>query len=264
MIRLRNVTKCFHRGEVHEVYALRDFSLHIAPGEWVTVIGTNGAGKSSLLNTIAGVFTPDSGTVEIDGRNVSAWGEHRRAALIGRVFQNPLDGTAGTLTIEQNLALAIRRGRWPTLGRGVTTARRAVFQQALASMQLGLEDRLQAPVRLLSGGQRQALTLLMATLARPRVLLLDEHTAALDPGAAAQIERLTAEYVAAGQLTTLMVTHNMQQALTYGTRTLMLHQGQVVLDLQGPERAGLTVPALIARFAQIRGEALADDKLLLA
>ena len=263
MITLQAIEKAFNRGQSHEVRALRGLSLAIAPGEWVTVIGTNGAGKSTLLNTIAGVYLPDRGTVQIQGRDVTSWGEHRRAAMIGRVFQNPLDGTAGTLTIEQNLALALRRGERPSLRWGVNRTRRAEFRTALARLGMGLEDRLAAPVRLLSGGQRQALTLLMATLARPAVLLLDEHTAALDPGAAAQVEQLTSEFVQAGSLTTLMVTHNMQQALAYGTRTLMLHQGQVVLDLAADERRGLTVADLVARFAQVRREALTDDELLL-
>jgi putative tryptophan/tyrosine transport system ATP-binding protein len=263
MIRLRNIHKFFHRGEGHEVHALRGIDLDIAAGEFVTLIGTNGAGKSTLLNTIAGVYAPDEGAIAIGGRDVTHQQEHQRAELIGRVFQNPLDGTAGSLTIEQNMALALRRGQQRGFGWGVTRERRERFREALQTLGLGLEDRLQAPVRLLSGGQRQALTLLMATLLRPQVLLLDEHTAALDPGAAAQVEQLTRQLIAEHGLTALMVTHNMQQALSLGTRTLMLHSGQIILDLHSPERDGLTVQDLIAHFARTRKEVLADDELML-
>lgn len=263
MIQLRDIHKFFHRGEGHEVHALRGIDLDIGAGEFVTLIGTNGAGKSTLLNTIAGVYAPDEGTIAIDGRDVTRQQEHQRAGLIGRVFQNPLDGTAGSLTIEQNMALALRRGQRRGFGWGVTRERRERFREVLQSLGLGLEDRLQAPVRLLSGGQRQALTLLMATLQRPQVLLLDEHTAALDPGAAAQVEQLTRTLIAENNLTALMVTHNMQQALSLGTRTLMLHGGQVILDLRSPQRDGLTVQDLIAHFARTRKEVLADDELML-
>jgi putative ABC transport system ATP-binding protein len=263
MIELRGIHKFFHRGEGHEVHALRGIDLDIGAGEFVTLIGTNGAGKSTLLNTIAGVYSPDEGTIAITGRDVTRQQEHQRAGLIGRVFQNPLDGTAGSLTIEQNMALALRRGQRRGFGWGVTRERRERFRAVLQSLGLGLEDRLQAPVRLLSGGQRQALTLLMATLQRPQVLLLDEHTAALDPGAAAQVEQLTRTLIAENNLTALMVTHNMQQALSLGTRTLMLHGGQVILDLRSPQRDGLTVQDLIAHFARTRKEVLADDELML-
>lgn len=263
MIQLRNIHKFFHRGEGHEVHALRGIDLDIGPGEFVTLIGTNGAGKSTLLNTIAGVYAPDEGSISIGGRDVTRQQEHQRASLIGRVFQNPLDGTAGSLTIEQNMALALRRGHRRGFSLGVTRERREHFRSVLKTLGLGLEERLQAPVRLLSGGQRQALTLLMATLQRPQVLLLDEHTAALDPGAAAQVESLTRHLIAEHGLTALMVTHNMQQALALGTRTLMLHSGQIILDLRSPERDGLTVQDLIAHFARTRKEVLADDELML-
>ncbi|GIV96566.1 MAG: ABC transporter ATP-binding protein [Herpetosiphonaceae bacterium] len=265
MIELQGIQKYFNRGEPHEVHALRNINLQIAHGEFVTVIGSNGAGKSTILNIIAGVYAPDDGKVEIDGRDVTRLPEYRRAAFVGRVFQNPLDGTAGSMTVEQNLALALRRGERRGLQRGVGRQRRNQFREALASLGLGLEDRLDARVRLLSGGQRQALTLLMATLRRPDVLLLDEHTAALDPGAAAKVAELTATIVERDRLTTLMVTHNMQQALALGTRTLMMHQGQIILDISGPERRNLTVQDLIARFAAVRKdkEVIADDELLL-
>lgn len=264
MIRLQGIHKFFHRGQGHEVHALRGISLDIAPGEFVTIIGSNGAGKSTLLNTIAGVYPPDEGTIRIAKRDVTRLPEHQRAGLIGRVFQNPLDGTASSLTIEQNMALALRRGERRGFGRGVTRERRERFRAALQTLEMGLEDRLEAPVRLLSGGQRQALTLLMATLRQPEVLLLDEHTAALDPGAAAQVEQLTRQIIAQQGLTALMVTHNMQQALSLGTRTLMLHGGQIILDLRSPQRDGLTIQDLIAHFARTRKEVLADDELMLS
>jgi putative ABC transport system ATP-binding protein len=209
------------------------------------------------------VYGPDEGTIMIAGRDVTRLQEHQRANLIGRVFQNPLDGTAGSLTIEQNMALALRRGQQRGLGRGVTRERRAQFQEALKRLGMGLEERLQNPVRLLSGGQRQALTLLMATLLQPKLLLLDEHTAALDPGAAAQVEALTRQIIAEQRLTAVMVTHNMQQALALGTRTLMLHGGEIILDLRSPQRDGLSVQDLIAHFARTRQEVLADDELML-
>jgi putative ABC transport system ATP-binding protein len=264
MIHVRDVHKWFNRGEGHAVHALRGMDLQVLPGEFVTIIGSNGAGKSTLLNTVAGVYPPDQGSITIAGRDVTHLQEHQRAHLIGRVFQNPLDGTAGSLTIEQNMALALRRGLGRGLRRGVTREHRAQFRAALTPLGMGLEDRLESPVRLLSGGQRQALTLLMATLLQPSVLLLDEHTAALDPGAAAQVETLTREVIAQQALTALMVTHNMQQALALGTRTLMLQSGQIILDLHGPERDGLTVQDLITRFARTRKEVLVDDELLLS
>jgi putative tryptophan/tyrosine transport system ATP-binding protein len=263
VIELSGISVTFNPGTVNAVRALRGIDLRLEEGEFVTVVGSNGSGKSTLLNTIAGVCFPDRGRVSIAGRDVTDEPEHRRAALIGRVFQNPLDGTAATMRVEENLALALRRGQPRGLARGVGEDRRRIFRAALEPLEMGLESRLHATVGLLSGGQRQALTLLMATLARPRVLLLDEHTAALDPAAAAQIEALTARLVAEQRLTTLMVTHNMQQALRLGSRTLMLHQGEIGLDLAGEERRGMTVDGLVRRFHQARDEALVDDRLLL-
>jgi putative ABC transport system ATP-binding protein len=263
MIRLDDVAVTFNAGTVNEVRALRGITLTLAPGELVTVVGSNGAGKSTLLNTLAGVVTPERGRVTIADRDVTALVEHQRARFVGRVFQNPLDGTAAGMTVEENLALAERRGRWRGLRQAVTEGRRRQYVDLLVEMGLGLERRLRAPVGLLSGGQRQALTLLMATLARPEVLLLDEHTAALDPAAAIQIEELTVKLATELRLTTLMVTHNMQQALRVGTRTIMLHRGQIALDVAEDERRGMTVDDLVRRFQDTRHQALVDDELLL-
>ena len=264
MIEIQNLTKVFNAGSVNEVVALRDISLSLADGEFVTVIGSNGAGKSSLLNCIAGGFTAERGSISVGGRDVSRWSEHRRASLIGRVFQNPLEGTASGMSVEQNLALAFLRGKPHRLSPGVTLARRELFRSELSALGLGLDKRLEAHVRLLSGGQRQALTLLMATIARPHLLLLDEHTAALDPGAAAQIMQLTGRLVRTQQLTTLMITHNMSQALACGDRTLMMHQGRIILDIRDAERKSLTVQDLIQKFTEVRREVVVDDELLLS
>jgi len=255
--------KTFNPGTVNEVPALRGIDLTLQAGEFVTIIGGNGAGKSTLLNVIAGVHPVDNGTVAIGGRNCTTLSEPRRAAWIGRVFQDPLAGTAPHLSIEQNMALALLRGRARGLGRGVTDARRALFRAQLARLGLGLEDRLALPAGLLSGGQRQALTLLMASLKQPELLLLDEHTAALDPATAAVIGDLTARLVAEGQLTAVMVTHNMSLALAVGTRTLMMDAGQVILDLSGAERQAQTVRSLVDRFFALRGTEVASDRMLL-
>jgi putative tryptophan/tyrosine transport system ATP-binding protein len=263
VIRLDDVVVTFNAGTVNEVRALRGLSLTVADGELVTVVGSNGAGKSTMLNTIAGVIMPQRGRVTIGDREVTWLDEHRRAPYVGRVFQNPLDGTAAGMTVEENLAIALRRGRARGLRQAVGRRERTTFTTVLESLGLGLEQRLKSPVGLLSGGQRQALTLLMATLARPLVLLLDEHTAALDPAAAVQIEELTVKVAAEHQLTTLMVTHNMQQALRIGTRTIMLHQGEIALDVSADERRGMTVDDLVRRFQRARQQALVDDELLL-
>jgi putative ABC transport system ATP-binding protein len=257
------VRKTFHPGSVNEVRALRDINLQLQPGEFVTIIGGNGAGKSTLLNVLAGVFPPDGGQIRLAGRDLTRQSEHSRAALIGRVFQNPLAGTAPHLTVAQNLAMALRRGQGHGLGLGVTPARRARFREELVPLGLKLEDRLDGLVGLLSGGQRQALTLLMATLVKPHLLLLDEHTAALDPATANTILDLTVRLVTEHQLTTLMVTHNMAMALGVGTRTLMMHQGEIILDLAGPERAATTVRGLVDKFFALRGEEVMSDRLLL-
>jgi putative ABC transport system ATP-binding protein len=263
VIRLERIIKYFHRGSVNEVFALNDLSLRVAEGEFVTVIGSNGAGKSTLLNCIAGGFFPDSGSIAIAGEDVTRWPEYRRASLIARVFQDPLLGTCPSATIEQNMALAIRRGRTRGLARGVKPADRALFRRQLEQLGLGLEHRLLDKVGLLSGGQRQALTMLMATMVRPEVLLLDEHIAALDPKTASQILQLTRDIIAQQGLTTLMITHNMKHAIAFGNRLIMLHQGRIILDLSGKAKQDLTVSDLLAQFYRSQGEELALDSLLL-
>jgi len=263
MLRLTNLSMTFNPGDINQVRALRNIELHLPPGEFVSIIGSNGAGKSTLLNTIAGVFPCTQGKILIDGQDVTNWPEYKRAQLVGRVFQDPLKGTAASMTIEQNLTLAIKRGQRRSLKIGVTSHRRERFREALSHFGLGLENRLDDRVNLLSGGQRQTLTLLMATLAQPKILLLDEHTAALDPATAYKIVQLTNQIVSETNLTTLMVTHNMRQALEMGTRTLMMHEGQILFDFSGKERDDLTVSKLLNMFAEVRQQELADDRLLL-
>ena len=264
MLQLEQVHKYFYRGEGNQIHALRGIDLSLETGEFVTLIGSNGAGKSTLLNCIAGTFPIENGRITLGQHDLTTLSASQRATWIGRVFQNPLEGSAGSLSIEQNMALALGRGQRRGLGRAVTRERRQRFRESLAQLGLGLEERLDSRVRMLSGGQRQALTLLMATLAPPQLLLLDEHIAALDPGAAALVSDLTARLVAEQGLTALMVTHNMQQALSLGTRTLMLHQGQIIFDISGSERAGLTVQDLVRRFTSRHGAQIADDQLLLS
>jgi putative ABC transport system ATP-binding protein len=263
MIRLDAMTKRFRRGGINEVVALDRLDLHIPAGDFVSIIGSNGAGKSSLLNCLAGVYPIDGGRIRLRGRDVTAWPEYRRAQLLGRVFQDPLVGTCASLSIEQNMALALRRGRRRGLAIGVKRRDRELFRARLATLGLGLEERLKSRVGLLSGGQRQALTMVMATLIEPEVLLLDEHTAALDPKTASQILDLTRRIIANQSLTTLMVTHNMAQALAFGNRLIMLHRGRIILDVAGREKAGLTVDDLLARFYSTQGETFASDRALL-
>jgi putative ABC transport system ATP-binding protein len=264
MLRLAGITKYFHKGSVNEVLALDDVSLHVHKGDFVTIIGSNGAGKSSLLNCTAGTFLPDQGDVEMNRVAVTNWPEYKRARFVGRVFQDPLQGTCASMTIEQNMALALRRGKRRGLSLGVTGSDRRIFATELEKLGLGLEDRLSDVVGLLSGGQRQALTMLMATLVRPDILLLDEHTAALDPKTGSQILELTEQIVESQQLTTLMVTHNMHQALKLGNRLVMMHRGRVIMDIQGEEKASLKVEDLLARFYNIKGEAFSSDRVLLS
>ncbi|HLT85803.1 MAG TPA: ABC transporter ATP-binding protein [Phototrophicaceae bacterium] len=262
MLEITSVGKTFFAGTPNERVALDDITLSLAPGEFTTVIGSNGAGKSTLLNIVAGRLSPDRGTVVVDGDDVTRLPDHRRARHVGRVFQDPLAGTAPDMTIEENLAIAYARGKSRGLRLGVTRAKREFFRQELASLELGLEKRLKMKVGLLSGGQRQALSLLMATFSEPKILLLDEHTAALDPQRAELITRLTAEAVERHHLTTLMVTHNMEQALRVGTRLIMMHEGRVVVDIAGERKQRATVQDLLRAFEQVKGAEL-DDRTLL-
>ncbi len=264
MLKLENVWKTFNPGTVNEKVALRSLNLEMREGDFVTVIGGNGAGKSTMLNAIAGVFGVDSGTISIDGVNVTALPEYKRAAYIGRVFQDPMMGTAATMQIEENLALAARRGKTRTLRPGITRAERESYQEQLKILGLGLENRMTAKVGLLSGGQRQALTLLMATLQRPKLLLLDEHTAALDPKTAAKVLEATQRIVEKNNLTTLMITHNMRDAIAYGNRLIMMYDGNIAVDVSGEEKKNLTVEQLLNLFSQASGSTEVDDKLVLS
>lgn len=262
MLTINRVTKRFFPGTVNERVALRDLSLTLDEGDFVTVIGSNGAGKSTLLNLVAGRYPVDLGQIWIDNTDVTRAPEHARAKLISRVFQDPMLGTAPRLTIEENLAIALTRGHRRGLGMAVTARRREQFRAELATLEMGLEDRLTMRVGMLSGGQRQALSLLMATFVEPRVLLLDEHTAALDPSRAELISRLTAEAVRRHRLTTLMVTHNMDQALALGNRLIMMHEGQIVLDVDPERKASMAAADLLAEFAKVKGATLSDRTLL--
>ena len=261
MLDIRHISKTFNPGTVNEKRALTDLSLHLDKGEFVTVIGSNGAGKSTLFNAIAGSFYVDAGSIEVEGRDITFLPEYRRAKHIGRLFQDPLKGTAPHMTIEENLALAAGSGGWFS---PLSRKDRDGFRERLALLDMGLEDRMRQPVGLLSGGQRQALTLMMATMNPPWLLLLDEHTAALDPGTAEKVLALTKRIVAEGNITCLMVTHNMNQALELGTRTLMMADGHIVLDVSGSRRAGMTVETLIEQFRAGTGKALDNDRMLLS
>ena len=263
MLDVQNVYKTFNPGTVNEKAALRGVSLTLNDGDFVTVIGGNGAGKSTLLNAVAGVWPVDSGTISIGGTDVTRLPEHKRARYIGRVFQDPMMGTAATMQIEENLALAARRGRKRTLRPGIGRDEREEYRELLKILDLGLEDRLTSKVGLLSGGQRQALTLLMATLRKPDLLLLDEHTAALDPKTAAKVLDATERIVGKDRLTTLMITHNMKDAIVHGNRLIMMYEGRIALDIKGEDKKKLTVEQLLAKFGQATGSDEADDKLLL-
>ena len=264
MLDIQNISKTFNAGTVNEKTALNDVSLHLNEGESVAVIGGNGAGKSTLMNSVAGTWLVDSGRILLDGLDITHLPEHKRAKYIGRVFQDPMMGTAATMQIEENLALALRRGQGRTLRSGITRAEREMFRELLSTLDLGLEDRLTAKVGLLSGGQRQALTLLMASLVKPKLLLLDEHTAALDPKTAAKVMAVTRTIVNRDVLTTLMITHNMRDAIEYGDRLIMMYEGRIALDIAGEEKKKLTVEDLLAKFGQATGSDEADDKLLLS
>ena len=263
MLDVQNIRKTFNPGTVNEKTALNGVSLTLNDGDFVTVIGGNGAGKSTLLNAVAGVWPVDSGSISIGGADVTKLPEHKRARYIGRVFQDPMMGTAATMQIEENMALAARRGRARTLRPGITRDERERYRETLKILDLGLEDRLTSKVGLLSGGQRQALTLLMAALRKPDLLLLDEHTAALDPKTAAKVLAATERIVQKDHLTTLMITHNMRDAIVHGNRLIMMYEGRIALDIAGEDKKKLTVEQLLAKFGQATGSDEADDKLLL-
>ncbi|MBD9218982.1 ABC transporter ATP-binding protein [Anaerotignum sp. MSJ-24] len=264
MLNIVNVRKTFNKGTINEKKALRGVNLHLDEGDFVTIIGGNGAGKSTTLNMIAGVYPIDSGKIEIDGINISREPEYKRAKYIGRVFQDPMLGTAADMEIQENLALALRRGQKRGLGWGIKSEEKEIYHEQLKRLGLGLEDRMSSKVGLLSGGQRQALTLLMATLKKPKLLLLDEHTAALDPKTAAKVLELTNEMVTGEHLTALMVTHNMKDAIAIGNRLIMMNNGKIIYDVAGDEKKNLTVDDLLVKFSEAAGEELSNDRMMLA
>ena len=264
MLKITDLQKTFNPGTVNAKTALDGLDLHLKDGDFVTVIGGNGAGKSTLLNAIAGVWKPDYGTIEIDGVDVTNMPEHKRAQFLGRVFQDPMKGTAPDMEIAENLAIAARRGTKRRFVWGVRKAEREKYKKMLADLELGLEDRLSQKVGLLSGGQRQAVTLLMASLSKPKLLLLDEHTAALDPKTAAKVLQLTDKIVTENHLTTLMITHNMKDAITHGNRLIMMHEGKIIIDVEGEEKQMLTVEDLLSLFVKASGKIFADDRAILA
>jgi len=264
MLKIIDIHKTFNPGTINEKVALSGVNLHLNAGDFCTIIGGNGAGKSTTLNAVAGVWPVDQGAIVLDGQNVTGVPEHKRAAYLGRVFQDPMTGTAATMEIQENLALAARRGKCRTLGWGITKKEKDSYQELLKILDLGLENRLTAKVGLLSGGQRQALTLLMATLQQPKLLLLDEHTAALDPKTAEKVLHVTDQVIAESKLTALMVTHNMKDAITHGNRLIMMHEGKVILDISGAEKKKLTVADLMHKFEAVSGEEFSNDKAILA
>lgn len=264
MLTITNVRKTFNKGTINEKKALNGIDLHLNPGDFVTIIGGNGAGKSTMLNMVAGVYPIDSGKIEIDGVNISRDPEYKRAKYIGRVFQDPMRGTAAGMEIQENLALALRRGRKRGLGWGIKNSEKDFYREALMKLDLGLQTRMTSKVGLLSGGQRQALTLLMATLERPKLLLLDEHTAALDPKTAKKVLELTEEIVKEQELTALMVTHNMKDAIQIGNRLIMMHEGRIIYDVAGEKKEKLQVEDLLQKFEEASGEEFANDRMILA
>ena len=264
MLKIDNISKTFNKGTINEKLALNGLSITINDGDFITVIGGNGAGKSTLLNAICGTIIVDNGSIVLDGKEITKLGEAKRAKYLGRVFQDPMMGTCADMSVEENLALAIRRGKTRSLKWGMPKKDREAFVGALAKLDLGLEERLSSKVGLLSGGQRQAITLLMATLNRPELLLLDEHTAALDPKTAEKVLYLTKQIVEDGNITTLMITHNMQDAITYGNRLIMMNAGKIIYDVSGEEKKSLTVKALLEKFEQIAPSVVASDKMVLA
>ena len=264
MLELIDVKKTFNPGTVNAKKALQGVDLHLKEGDFVTIIGGNGAGKSTLLNAVAGLWHIDSGNIKIDGKSVASLSEHKRAKYLGRVFQDPMLGTAATMEIQENLAIAARRGDHRTLKWHISSKEKNYFRELLATLELGLEDRMTAKVGLLSGGQRQALTLLMATLKDPKLLLLDEHTAALDPKTAKKVLDITDSIIAEKNLTAMMVTHNMKDAIAHGNRLIMMHEGRIIFDVSGEEKKALTVEALLEKFSRSSGEEFASDRALLS
>ncbi len=264
MLDIIGVEKTFNPGTINAKKALNGLNLHLNEGDFVTVIGGNGAGKSTMLNMIAGVYPVDCGSIIIDGVNVTKLPEHKRAKYLGRVFQDPMTGTAADMQIEENLALAARRGARRTLRSGITSKERKEYKELLKILDLGLEERVTAKVGLLSGGQRQALTLLMASVKKPKLLLLDEHTAALDPKTAAKVLEISDKLIKENGLTAMMVTHNMKDAIAYGNRLIMMNEGHIIFDVSGEEKKSLTVEALIRKFSQTSGQEFANDRALLS
>ena len=264
MLKIEHISKTFNPGTITEKIALRDVSLHLSPGEFVTVIGGNGAGKSTLMNSIAGTFLVDKGSLTIDGQDITKWPEHRRAKYIGRVFQDPMMGTAAGMMIEENLAIAARRGKVPSLRWSARKSDRQHLKELLSSLNLGLEDRLESKVGLRSGAQRQAISLLFSSMADPKLLLLDEHTAALDPKTAEQVLAITKNIEEQRHLTTLMITHNMRDALRCGNRLIMMFDGKILIDVKGEDKKNLTVKDLLAMFEKAAGSEMDSDSLLLS
>ncbi len=263
MLEIKNITKVFNAGTVNEKVALNNVSLTLEDGDFVTVIGGNGAGKSTLLNAVAGTYLVDEGTISIDGTDITRLPEYKRAKFIGRVFQDPMTGTAADMWIEENMSLAMARGKKRGLNWAIKPDDRKFYKEMLRRLELGLEDRLSTKVGLLSGGQRQALTLLMAVMNQPKLLLLDEHTAALDPKTAARVLELSDKFISEGNFTALMVTHNMRDAIAHGNRLIMMNAGQIILDVRGEEKKKLTVEDLLAAFSKLSGAEFANDRALL-
>lgn len=264
MLEIQNIHKTFNPGTINEKVALNGVNLNLNPGDFVTIIGGNGAGKSTTLNAIAGVWSVDEGKIIIDGVDITKLSEHKRALYLGRVFQDPMTGTAATMSIEENMAIAARRGERRGLGWGITKKERERYKEALKELDLGLEDRLSSKVGLLSGGQRQAITLLMASLKKPKLLLLDEHTAALDPKTAAKVLAISDKIIQEHQLTAMMVTHNMKDAIAHGNRLIMMHEGRVIYDVSGEEKKNLKVSDLLAKFEEVSGGEFANDRMMLS
>ena len=264
MLEIQNIHKTFNPGTINEKVALNGVNLNLNPGDFVTIIGGNGAGKSTTLNAIAGVWSVDEGKIIIDGVDITKLSEHKRALYLGRVFQDPMTGTAATMSIEENMAIAARRGERRGLGWGITKKERERYKEALKELDLGLEDRLSSKVGLLSGGQRQAITLLMASLKKPKLLLLDEHTAALDPKTAAKVLAISDKIIQEHQLTAMMVTHNMKDAIAHGNRLIMMHEGKIIYDVSGEEKKKLKVADLLAKFEEVSGGEFANDRMMLS